>query len=81
MVQAGRPMRNVLVSLIKLYRMLLSPYLGQQCRFTPSCSRYAMEALQRHGAIKGTWLSVKRLARCHPWGGSGHDPVPDKADS
>lgn len=67
---------KLLGSLFKLYHWLISPWLGARCRFTPSCSDYAQQALTQHGAIKGLWLTSKRLARCHPWGGHGHDPVP-----
>ncbi len=62
--------------LILLYRRTISPLLGPSCRFSPSCSEYAAEALQRHGPARGTLLAVKRLLRCHPWGSRGHDPVP-----
>lgn len=61
---------------IKLYRACISPLFPPCCRFTPTCSQYALEALKKHGPIKGLWLSVKRIARCNPWGGSGYDPVP-----
>lgn len=64
------------LALIKLYQWILSPWLGPSCRYTPTCSHYAATALQRHGLIKGTWLSLKRISRCHPWGSSGYDPVP-----
>lgn len=70
-------MRAALLGLIRLYRLLLSPFVGQHCRFYPSCSQYALEAIERHGAIRGGWLTVKRLARCHPWHAGGVDPVPD----
>lgn len=63
---------------IWLYRLFLSPFLGRQCRFLPTCSHYAEEALLRHGPLRGGWLALRRLARCHPWGGSGYDPVPDE---
>ena len=66
-----------LVGLVKLYRVAISPWLGMNCRFQPSCSEYAIEALQRHGVLRGSWLAAKRVGRCHPWGGSGYDPVPD----
>lgn len=66
----------LLVMLVKVYQSALSPFFGQQCRFTPTCSHYAVEALQTHGAIKGLLLAVKRLSRCHPWHVGGHDPVP-----
>ena len=61
----------------KLYRATFSPFVGHNCRFHPTCSAYALEALQKHGGIKGLWLTIKRVARCHPWGGSGIDNVPD----
>ena len=63
--------------LIYGYRFLLSPILGVNCRFAPSCSAYALEALDKHGPLRGGLLTVKRIGRCHPWGGSGYDPVPD----
>ena len=61
---------------IKLYQILLSPLIGPSCRFNPTCSNYAIEAINKHGPIKGFWLAIKRISKCHPWGGSGHDPVP-----
>jgi hypothetical protein len=66
----------VLRAPIWAYRMFLSPVLPSSCRFEPSCSRYALHALHRHGALRGSWLAIKRIARCHPWGGGGYDPVP-----
>ena len=66
-----------LIGLVKLYRVAISPWLGMNCRFQPTCSEYAIEALQRHGVFRGSWLAAKRIGRCHPWGGSGYDPVPD----
>ena len=66
----------VLTLPILFYRSCISPLTPPSCRFTPTCSQYALEALRRHGAIKGSWLAIKRLLRCHPWGGSGYDPVP-----
>lgn len=69
-------MQKLLITLIKLYRYTLSPYLGQHCRFTPSCSSYALEALQEHGFLRGGTMSIKRLLRCHPWSEGGYDPVP-----
>ncbi len=63
--------------LIYGYRFLISPILGVNCRFAPSCSAYALEALDKHGPLRGGLLTVKRIGRCHPWGGSGYDPVPD----
>lgn len=70
-------MRQVLVFLIKSYRLLLSPYLGGQCRFHPTCSAYSLEAIERHGARRGGWLMLRRIARCHPLCAGGVDPVPD----
>ena len=64
------------VKLIRLYQITLSPYMGRQCRYTPTCSNYAIEALQKHGLLRGSWLAIKRILRCAPWGGSGYDPVP-----
>ena len=66
----------ILIFPIKLYQILISPLLGPSCRFTPTCSKYAVEAIQKHGPMKGSWLAAKRIIRCHPWGGCGHDPVP-----
>ena len=66
----------LLVALVKSYQLALSPFFGQQCRFTPTCSQYAIEALQIHGSAKGLMLTVKRISRCHPWHTGGHDPVP-----
>ena len=66
----------LLVALIRVYQWLVSPWLGPACRFEPTCSRYAIEAVQRHGPVHGAWLAVKRLARCHPLGDHGYDPVP-----
>jgi putative membrane protein insertion efficiency factor len=65
------------IVLIKLYQWILSPLLGAQCRYTPTCSQYGIEAIKKHGAFKGGWLTLQRIARCNPWGGHGHDPVPD----
>jgi len=62
--------------LVRAYQLLLSPMLGASCRYTPTCSQYAIEAIRKYGPFKGGWLGVKRIARCHPWGGHGHDPVP-----
>jgi hypothetical protein len=69
--------KRLLIGLVKGYRLLLSPWLGSACRFTPTCSAYALDALQRHGAAAGSYLTVARIARCHPWCAGGHDPVPE----
>jgi putative membrane protein insertion efficiency factor len=61
---------------VRAYRLVLSPYVGHGCRYQPTCSAYALDALNRHGALKGSWLAVRRIGRCHPLGGSGYDPVP-----
>lgn len=71
-------MQRLLILLVKGYRLLLSPWLGSSCRFEPTCSQYALEALQKHGAGAGSWLAARRLARCHPWCAGGHDPVPEE---
>ena len=63
---------------IQAYRLTLSAFLGRQCRFAPTCSEYAAEAVRAHGALHGGWLGLKRIGRCHPWGGSGYDPVPPR---
>ncbi len=68
--------RRFLIGLVKGYRLLLSPWLGSACRFEPTCSVYALEALQRHGALGGSYLTLRRIARCHPWCDGGCDPVP-----
>jgi uncharacterized protein len=68
--------RKFLILLIRIYQYTLSPFIGQSCRYQPTCSAYGVEALKKHGALKGGWLTIKRLASCHPWGGSGYDPVP-----
>lgn len=67
---------RVLIALVTAYRYALSPLLGRHCRFHPSCSVYAAEALERHGAWRGVWLALRRVARCHPWHPGGYDPVP-----
>ena len=62
---------------VKAYRLVLSPWVGHGCRFQPTCSAYTLEALEKHGGIRGSWLAARRIAQCHPWGGSGVDNVPD----
>ncbi|MGV3762265.1 membrane protein insertion efficiency factor YidD [Parapedobacter sp.] len=67
---------GVFLLLVRAYQLLLSPMLGASCRYTPTCSQYAIEAIRKYGPFKGGWLAIRRIARCHPWGGHGHDPVP-----
>ncbi|MDY0073724.1 MAG: membrane protein insertion efficiency factor YidD [Thauera sp.] len=69
-------MKTVLIALLRFYRYAISPMLGRNCRFHPTCSEYAIEAVQRHGALRGSWLAARRLGRCHPFNAGGYDPVP-----
>nr|WP_274704485.1 membrane protein insertion efficiency factor YidD [Salinimicrobium profundisediminis] len=64
--------------MVRTYQRFISPLTPASCRYTPTCSQYTVEALQQHGALKGSWLSIKRIASCNPWGGQGYDPVPKK---
>ena len=66
----------LLILFVRIYRRFISPLTPPSCRFTPTCSQYAIEALRKYGPLKGSWLALRRLLRCHPWGGSGYDPVP-----
>ena len=66
---------KILIGLFRFYKYAISPHLPNACRYTPTCSEYGMEAIHKHGAIKGGWLAIKRISKCHPWGGSGYDPV------
>ena len=70
-------MRAVLIALIRVYQLFFSPLLGNHCRFYPSCSQYAREAVERYGVIRGVWLAIRRVLRCHPWHPGGLDPVPE----
>ena len=69
-------LRRLFILPIRFYRAAISPMFPPVCRFTPTCSQYAIEAIVRHGVVRGSWLALRRIARCHPWGGSGYDPVP-----
>ena len=69
-------MRYVLIHLLRAYRFAISPLYGQVCRYHPTCSEYALEAITRHGSVRGTWLALRRIGRCHPWALGGYDPVP-----
>jgi putative membrane protein insertion efficiency factor len=71
------PLAHIAALPVRTYRLLFSPWVGHGCRYHPTCSAYSLEALEKHGAFKGTWLTLRRIARCHPWGGSGVDNVPD----
>lgn len=69
----------LLLKLIRAYQFFLSPWLGSSCRFNPTCSNYAIQSIQRWGALRGSWLAVKRIGRCHPWADGGDDPVPERS--
>jgi putative membrane protein insertion efficiency factor len=72
-----RPIASIFVLLIRIYQRIISPLLPSSCRYTPTCSAYGVEALRKHGALRGGWLTIKRVVSCNPWGGSGYDPVPE----
>lgn len=72
------PVRYLLIGCLRAYRLLISPLYGQVCRYHPSCSAYALDAVTRHGSLRGTWLAIRRLGRCHPWAAGGYDPVPPR---
>ncbi|WP_299969144.1 membrane protein insertion efficiency factor YidD [uncultured Roseobacter sp.] len=74
------PFARVLSLPVHLYRLILSPWVGHNCRYQPTCSAYALDALRTHGGLKGGWLALRRILRCHPWGRSGYDPVPPRSD-
>lgn len=76
MSRLGAIASRLLIAPIRLYQLAISPMLPPSCRYRPTCSHYAIEALARHGPVKGGWLALRRIARCHPWGGAGYDPVP-----
>lgn len=72
------PFAHLVALPVRAYRLILSPWVGHNCRYQPTCSAYAMEALHKHGGLRGGLLAARRIARCHPWGGDGYDPVPDR---
>lgn len=70
-------LKRALMLLVRGYSLLVSPFLGHNCRYYPSCSAYTLEAIEKHGSLRGLWLGIKRIGRCHPWHAGGYDPVPD----
>ncbi|MEM9886853.1 MAG: membrane protein insertion efficiency factor YidD [Bacteroidota bacterium] len=70
--------KKIPIAIIRFYQAALSPYIGQRCRYSPTCSAYTIEAIEEWGIFKGIWLGIRRIGRCHPWGGHGYDPVPKK---
>ncbi len=79
-IAAMTPLARLFAIPVKAYRLIFSPWVGFNCRYQPTCSAYALEALEKHGAVKGSWLTLRRIGRCHPLGSSGYDPVPDGKD-
>lgn len=79
--KSRNPLTRVLIALLRLYKLAISPFLGNHCRFYPSCSSYAEQAIAEHGALRGSLLAMRRLGKCHPWHEGGHDPVPDHPHS
>lgn len=75
-MKPGKIINAMLIGLVKFYKLAISPYLPNACRYAPTCSQYAIDALGKHGPLKGGWMALKRISRCHPWGGHGYDPVP-----
>ncbi|MCL4148976.1 UNVERIFIED_CONTAM: hypothetical protein GTU68_043175 [Idotea baltica] len=68
---------GLLIGIVRIYQTIVSPFFPSTCRYVPTCSHYTVEAIQKHGPIKGGWMGIKRISSCHPWGGSGYDPVPE----
>ncbi|APG61244.1 membrane protein insertion efficiency factor YidD [Christiangramia salexigens] len=77
----NRWLSNILIGLVQFYRKFISPLTPASCKYYPTCSSYMLEAIKTHGPIKGGWMGIKRIASCHPWGGSGYDPVPGKSNN
>lgn len=71
----------IIIGIVRFYQLAISPWLGKSCRYSPTCSQYMIEAVQEWGPLKGGWMGLKRIGRCHPWGGHGHDPVPKKDEA
>jgi hypothetical protein len=71
---------KLLIGLVRFYQLAISPWLGSSCRYSPTCSQYMIDAVKEWGSLKGFWLGIKRIGRCHPWGGDGHDPVPENPE-
>lgn len=71
----------IIIGIVRFYQLAISPWLGKSCRYSPTCSQYMIEAVQEWGPLKGGWMGLKRIGRCHPWGGHGHDPVPKKDET
>ncbi|MFN1836090.1 membrane protein insertion efficiency factor YidD [Balneola sp. MJW-20] len=76
MISLNQIPQKILIGLVRFYQLAISPWMGKSCRYSPTCSQYTIEAIREWGAIKGSWLGLKRISSCHPWGGHGHDPVP-----
>lgn len=74
------PLAHLVALPVRAYRLIFSPWVGFNCRYQPTCSAYALEALAVHGALKGSWLTLRRICRCHPWGSCGYDPVPERPE-
>ncbi|WP_111734647.1 membrane protein insertion efficiency factor YidD [Roseovarius amoyensis] len=74
------PLAHIVALPVRAYRLIFSPWVGWNCRYQPTCSQYALDALERHGALRGGWMALCRIARCNPWGGCGYDPVPGNDD-
>lgn len=76
MIAMSKIPQKILIALVRFYQVAISPWMGKSCRYSPTCSQYTIEAIREWGALRGSWLGIKRISSCHPWGGHGHDPVP-----